>query len=403
MQKKIYKKTLLWIFILLGVFLPYGNMVFAINLEVQYPTISGQILGPNTPLPDYVKYLFNFGTFIGFFAVFISFIIAGAMYFLSPVDVDMRTRAKDRVSGAISGLLILAMTYLIITTINPQFRILTMNSLPSSPETPPQNSKPAGVYFYKNSGDCPNNPAQLSATSNISDFGNLKNTILAIGMVKDEQTAYVSILYDKIGLWGKCQYIDPNKDCTTLTNAFAASASVRQYDFDPNGDGVYFYKKTCFNKVSDWNQTDNIRDLVSYCNANNGGYYRVPNSKIKEDKIYFEKLEELSFTGNSGSCTVPENEWDCVSFDEKGDCTERKCPTLGGQNISSLIINGNYSVIFAYINKDITDATQQLDSCQEFPNDEDVNKIGPQQIKWENIRNNKGVIPNYVFIIPVKN
>jgi len=39
--------------------------------------------------------------------------------------------------------------------------------------------------------------------------------------------------------------------------------------------------------------------------------------------------------------------------------------------------------------------------CQAFPKQEDVNKIGPQQIKWDAIRSS-GRRPNYILIIPVQ-
>ena len=106
-----------FIFCLLFSFL-YASNVFAADLEVKYPTIAGKTLTASSSLPDYMIYLFNAGMLVGIFAVFVSLVIAGVMYFLSPVSVELKTDAKDRVSGAISGLLILALTYLIITTIN---------------------------------------------------------------------------------------------------------------------------------------------------------------------------------------------------------------------------------------------------------------------------------------------
>jgi hypothetical protein len=138
------------------------------GLEVQYPVISGQTLTPNSTLPSYVKYLFNAGMFLGFFAVLISLVIAGIMYFLSPVNAELLASAKDRISGAISGLLILVLTYLIVATINPQLSFFNLSPLPPTPP-PPVAPPPPGVYLYSQT-DCSNTRVQAN-TSSISDLG----------------------------------------------------------------------------------------------------------------------------------------------------------------------------------------------------------------------------------------
>ena len=106
-----------------------------------------------------------------------------------------------------------------------------------------------------------------------------------------------------------------------------------------------------------------------------------------------EKLEDLDFTG------VPQNQQDCIKYDAQEKCTQWSVPTLAGENISSMIINGDYLVLLVYFGP--SDASNgPWTSCEEFPTGNDVNKIGPQQMKWENIRNNNGNIPNYLIIIP---
>ena len=91
-------------------------------------------------------YLFNAGMLLGFFAVFISLAIAGSMYFLSPAKPDLLTEAKDRVGGAVSGLLILVLTYLIITTVNPQLSVFHLADLPELPPPPPEKKALAGRF-----------------------------------------------------------------------------------------------------------------------------------------------------------------------------------------------------------------------------------------------------------------
>lgn len=423
----------------------------SLALEVKYPVISGQAVSANIALPNYLIYLFNAGVFLGFCAVFASLTIAGAMYFLSPVSVELKKEAKDRFYGAISGLLILALVYLIVVTINPQLSIFGINEPTQLPKPPPSPAAP-GIYFYKsgcptgklNIGDKCNSATGCgtgsecnqstkkcvsvgSHTDNVLDFGELKNKIQAVEVIQESgsNSPYVTILYNNVNLWGQCQYIttsdpdNPSQTCATVT-PFASSASIYHYNFDPNGDGVYFYREACFNKVS--SQLGSTGDLAKYCNKNNGGYLKVTNDCIKngygcgvkneggQGSVYVASLDDLKFTGDAdptnsslADCTVPDAERDCINYDNDGKCIQRNCPTLAGQNISSVIINGDYVVVFIYFGQN-DKRTGPWSYCEEFPTVEnDVNKIGPEQMKWESIRNNGGLIPNYVLILPVNN
>ena len=404
---KNYLKTLGAAFFLLFIFgLPFGynvssltlNKAFAADLEVNYPIISGQTLTTNTTLPDYVKYWFNAGMFIGFFAAFISLIIAGVLYFLSVAKPDLLTEAKDRVYGAISGTLLLALVYLIITTINPQLSFLNLNK-PAASNQINSAPKPSGVSFYKTQG-CSDKNVQFN-TSSISDLGYVINSVGLQDNATDK-TSYLSILYSNPGFLGECQYIDPNKTCQNVS-AFAKSASVYKYDNNPDGDGVYFYRNSCFNdsfpnNIKDNQIYGNFNAIVSYCNLNSGGYYKITNSQIMGSKIYEADLNSLKFTN------VPADQENCTKYNANGLCAKnsRTAPPLSGGNISSIIINGNYIVLLVYRGP-ADSVSGPWTFCQEFPTASDTNRLGPRQIKWENIINsNKGVIPNYVLVIPVQ-
>jgi len=377
MEKK-YKKFILAIIFL--VFLCssfscfFANKILAAELEVKsYPTIAGKTITPETKLPDFAIYLFNAGMLIGVAAVFISLAVAGVMYALSPIKSDLLGEAKDRVSGAISGLLILVSTYLIITTINPQLRAFTSTPLPPAEITAPAVKQTPGVYFYK--AGCSDKTAQ-SYNSSVKDLGpSLRKKVNSVENVPDidNDTYYISILYETINFQGKCQYINP-KGCQ-LSQIGASSASIYQYNFDPSGDGVYFYRKSFFNQE--------------------GGYFYVSNNEIQNAGLYIRNLNQLQFTG------VPEKEQDCVKYDEGGGCTKRNIPTLSGENISSIKIGKDYLVLLTYAGPGESCDDVVNDSCQEFPTSDDVNKTGPQQIKWEEIRNHGGVIPNCLTIIPI--
>lgn len=379
MMKMDYKKIINIFFTVFIAFFYVSN--FAMALEVQYPILStGASVTSNTPLPEYLKYVFDFGIFIGFITVFLALVFAGVLYLLSPAVPNAKEIAKDGVSGAITGLLILATLYLIITTINPALKIFKLNELDAIPPSP-DPAQQAGVYIY-NQSDCnPPVPESPHITS-VPDLGPLTNRANAVDIIQhpSENLYYISILYDSPNFWGKCQYINPNKRCIKVT-PFAASASVYQYDPSPSGRGVTFYRKSFYNRE--------------------GGWYEVSNSEIgnTESGVFYNvKLSKLKFND------VPENEQNCVKWDMKGSCTDRESPSLTGDNISSIEIKGNYVVLLIYFDEDKPDPKKGPWSfCQAFSTKDDINKDGPKQIKWEHIRNiSTGRLPNWMIIFPVK-
>jgi hypothetical protein len=392
---KSYQKKILFAFFVIvfvglacAFYLPTNN-ISAAGLEVSYPKLPTNSAPPttsDTPLEKYLKYVFDLGIQIGFWCVFLTLVVSGILYFVSPAAPGALAIARDRISGAISGLLILSLLYLIITTLNPYLAIFKLNKLDEIPAVTP-TTKEAGVNFY-NSSDC-SGIADTNILS-IPNLGSLKNKINSVSIVPNEQEDlfYISVLYDVTNYWGKCQYINPNEECVKVS-PFAASASIYPFDFKPDGDGVYFYRKSFFNEE--------------------GGWLKITNSEIENkgsDSLYGADLNELKFTGSASSdydnlknCTVPEDEQDCINYDKKGNCIQKKCPTLAGENISSIKISGDYLVLLIYENPS-DDRNPWWTSCQAFPTNDDVNKEGPQQIKWEGIRNN-GQTPNFIVIIPV--
>jgi hypothetical protein len=230
-------KLFITLFFLIVFIILNTDVCFA-QLEVKYPTISGQTITSDAEFPEYAKYLFNLGMFIGFFSVFISLIISGVTYIVSNISIDARANAKDRASGAISGLLILVLTYLIVTTINPQLSFFYLNKIDNN-STSEEEKKDPGVYLNESS-DCSGdtNPK----TENLSDLGLQKNKIRSVNIEQNtvSKISYVSILYGNPNFRGKCQYANPNDSACTKVEPFAMSASIHQYDSSPNGDGVYF-------------------------------------------------------------------------------------------------------------------------------------------------------------------
>lgn len=376
-MKKTNNKILL--FFICGLFLISAGFVLSASLEVEYPaSTSGIVLtDTSTPLPLFFKYIFEIGTFLGFVAAVYSLSYAGVLYLMSPAKPELLSSAKDRVFGAISGILILIMTYLIVTTINPQLAIFQISELEEVPDF--VSEKSAGVYFYK-STDCSDEP--IFATTNILDFKEKNNLINSVLIINKPDNAFVSTIYGNPGLFGKCLYVNPNTTtCQTIDN-LANSASVRIYNFKNNSDGkITFFRKPFFNK--------------------DGGFLEIPDSFISDkDTIFMADLSTLTFADSSG-CNVPISEQLCEKWNNNGDCIQKKCPTLAGKEISSIKIEGNYIIKFVYF--DPKDPSKgPFTYCQEFPTPNDADKEGPKQIKWEKIYNQPN-LANWIYIYPIKN
>lgn len=361
---------------------------FAFALEVKYPKVQvGQTsltVSSQSSLSEYLNYIFYLGIAIGFAFAFYSLIHAGVLFLLSAANPGVLSEAKDRVYGTISGILVLLSLYLILGAINPQLRSFKITQ-PKPIDASIEQKKSPGVYFHKEK-NCPED----NSTPETENIPSLKDTnkIQSVNIVNPENGGYLSILYDKKNFRGKCLQIDPSIACQNDTS-FASSASIHEFEYEPYGDGVYFFRKPSFDFQ--------------------GGWFKVDNSKIQSNKIYVGDLKTLIFNGSGGSCNVPQEEQECIkwsagnsnSFASTGTCLERRCPNLSGKNISSIKVIGNYLVLLVYFNKTDSPAGPWT-SCQEFPLAGDVNKTGPMQIKWEGIENEER-LPNYVVIYPIKN
>jgi len=356
-------------------------------LEITYPqTATGTTVTDSSGLAEYLAYIFDFGIAIGIAVALLTLVVSSIFYFVAPAVPGALEIAKDRISGAISGLLILLLAYLIIITINPSLATFKINPLEKI-DNPVVNSTTYGVSFYK-AGGCSDTPKTY--TSSTYDLGDLKNKTNGVKITQnsDGDVYFISILYDNPNYWGKCQYVDPNNSGCQSVDITAASASIYVYDFSPSGGGSVTLYRESFN-------------MVSGKEANkDGGYLKLTQSDI--GGLYEVKLSNLKFTGTTGSsnCTVPEPDRVCVKWDDNGKCTQRQCPTLEGESISSIKIDGNYIVLLLY-EAPSEEGGLIASYCQAFPTKDEVNKDGPQQVKWDAIRTS-GYKPNYILIIPIQ-
>jgi len=134
---------------------------FASALEItNYPPVPG--LPPITPkssLVDYINYWFGLGTMIAGFVALISFAIGGIQYITSAGNPGAAGDARDRIKNSILGMILLASSFILISTINPTLTTLSLNSLPGLP----------GVYYASNSGSDLEPALSQSNTSNVPE------------------------------------------------------------------------------------------------------------------------------------------------------------------------------------------------------------------------------------------
>lgn len=134
---KNYKilKILFWV---LPIFLLITNFCFAADaLELKYPTVGGQTITTKTLLPDFVKYIFNLTIAISGLIAFGVLIYAGIKMMLSSGNVGAMTDAKEKITSAFLGLIILLCSWIILSTINPQLTTIELPQIDSSSTTTP--------------------------------------------------------------------------------------------------------------------------------------------------------------------------------------------------------------------------------------------------------------------------
>lgn len=120
------------------------------GLEVEYPEIEG--IKPETikiGLPEFIKYVYNFAILAAGLIILVALIIGGIKYLTSFGQATKLREAKEQISSAFFGIIILLSSYMILTIINPQLTVFHLPFLepiekvevpPSSPLEPEEIS-----------------------------------------------------------------------------------------------------------------------------------------------------------------------------------------------------------------------------------------------------------------------
>ena len=121
-------------------------------LEIKYPTFGKEKLTTEViveqGLPAYVKYIFSFAVGLIGLIIFGALVYNGILYLTSAGSVEKMADAKNGITAAFLGGLLLLSSVLIFNTINPQLRIMELPKV-----EPLEQVVMPGVYICKHNVD----------------------------------------------------------------------------------------------------------------------------------------------------------------------------------------------------------------------------------------------------------
>jgi len=120
--------------LILLIFLCFFPLIVNGDTEVNWPTVpkvggGTMTITDSTTLPELVSFLFTFSIMIAGLTAFSMFIYGGLRYLTSAGNAATQKDAKDIITSAIVGLLLLLGSYLLLQLINPDILILKPLSL----------------------------------------------------------------------------------------------------------------------------------------------------------------------------------------------------------------------------------------------------------------------------------
>jgi hypothetical protein len=123
------KKFILFVVIIFS-FLIVAQNCLAVDLLLKWPEIGPdkETLGEQSDVPGLISYIYKFALGICGVVALISIVFGAAQYAFSAGNSSKAEDAKDRITQALLGIVILLFSYLILYTINPDLVNLKLNS-----------------------------------------------------------------------------------------------------------------------------------------------------------------------------------------------------------------------------------------------------------------------------------
>jgi len=118
--------------IILISFLAMPTICSALDLNLEYPEFGGFDLNDDQDINEIVAWLYYFIVSISGFAAFAMLVRGGFMWLSSAGNPSVLSEAKDIISSAILGLIIVLASFLILQVINPELTTLNIEELRST-------------------------------------------------------------------------------------------------------------------------------------------------------------------------------------------------------------------------------------------------------------------------------
>ena len=155
-MKNLYKKITFFLFVSLLFFGCFCHFAYALEIKT-YPNVPGlPSLTDKSDLTDYVAYFFGLIVYTAGAIATISFAIGAIQMIASAANPSMATEGKERMKGAVLGLILTLSAFVILKTINPSLVNQTLTPLPG-----------VDGIFYQSGSNLKTAPQSESDTSNI--------------------------------------------------------------------------------------------------------------------------------------------------------------------------------------------------------------------------------------------
>ncbi len=126
-----FKKQILSLILTLSLFLPHMTLAATIplKLNLDYPEFGGFDLNWDQDLNEIIAWFYYFIISIAGISAFFTFIQGGFQWLTSGGSAGKITEAKEKLTSAVLGLVIILSSYLILQVINPELITLQLPSL----------------------------------------------------------------------------------------------------------------------------------------------------------------------------------------------------------------------------------------------------------------------------------
>ena len=354
-------------------------------LEIKYPTFGKEKLTTEViveqGLPAYVKYIFSFAVGLIGLIIFGALVYNGILYLTSAGSDEKMKDAKNGITAAFLGGLLLLSSVLIFNTINPQLRIMELPKV-----EPLEQVVMPGVYICKHNVDQmtgknfdigktltdyinATGAAQIEAAKKLREIirdaecpivnfsGNLqnfqvakdgdKNTIFIVPSIKeiiDPETGVIKgreaefqygiVLHEKENFGGQCAYYPRKAKIYDQIEGYSAqglgftahSVTLFQKPLpEPDGKGVTLYKYFNYNRDEPQATTRDERSFTVGANDDISKITTLRLSEIRVVRAGGEEWEKIDLNENTRSISFsPEGSYFALLFEGGVDKESKK-------------------------------------------------------------------------------